>query len=42
MRVFTTNEGDGYYALLFQELSKQNYNNVIESFLKTVYEQSSK
>ena len=42
MRVFTTNEGDGYYALLFQELSKQNYNNVIESFLKIVYEQSSK
>jgi hypothetical protein len=33
MRVFTTNEGDGYYALLFQELTRQNYNDVIESFL---------
>ncbi len=42
MRVFTTHKGDGYYALLFQELTKQNYNNVIDSFLKTVYEQSSK
>ena len=40
MRVFTTKEGDGYYALLFQELTRQNYNTVIESFLKTVYEQS--
>ena len=40
MRIFATNEGDGYYALLFQELTRQNYNNVIESFLKTVYEQS--
>jgi hypothetical protein len=40
MRTFTTKEGDGYYALLFQELNKQNYNAVIESFLKTVYEQS--
>ena len=40
MRVFTTKEGDGYYALLFQELTKQNYNPVIDSFLKTVYEQS--
>ena len=40
MRVFTTYKGDGYYALLFQELTKQNYNAVIESFLKTVYEQS--
>lgn len=39
MRVFTTNEGDGYYALLFQELTNQNYSNVIESFLNTVYEQ---
>jgi hypothetical protein len=34
MRVFNTKEGDGYYALLFQELTKQNYSNVIESFLK--------
>ena len=42
MRVFATHSGDGYYALLFQELTKQNYNAVIESFLKTVYEQSSK
>ena len=33
MRVFATNEGDGYYALLFQELTRQNYNNVMESFL---------
>jgi hypothetical protein len=33
MRVFTTHCGDGYYALLFQELTKQNYNAVIESFL---------
>jgi hypothetical protein len=40
MRVFTTKEGDGYYALLFQELTRQNYNTVIESFLNTVYEQS--
>jgi hypothetical protein len=40
MRTFITKEGDGYYALLFQELTKQNYNAVIESFLKTVYEQS--
>jgi hypothetical protein len=42
MRTFATQDGDGYYALLFQELTKQNYNAVIESFLKTVYEQSSK
>ena len=42
MRVFTTHCCDGYYALLFKELTKQNYNAVIESFLKTVYEQSSK
>jgi hypothetical protein len=34
MRVFNTKEGDGYYALLFQELTKQNYSNVMESFLK--------
>jgi hypothetical protein len=34
MRVFTTHSGDGYYALLFQELTRQNYNAVIESFLK--------
>ena len=40
MRTFTAKEGDGYYALLFQELTKQNYNAVIESFLRTVYEQS--
>lgn len=40
MRTFTKHSGDGYYALLFQELTKQNYNAVIESFLKTVYEQS--
>jgi hypothetical protein len=40
MRVFNTKEGDGYYALLFNELTRQNYNNIIESFLKTVYEQS--
>ncbi len=33
MRVFTTHSGDGYYALLFQELTKQNYNAVIESFI---------
>ena len=33
MRVFTTDSGDGYYALLFQELTKQNYNAVIESFI---------
>lgn len=33
MRVFTTKEGDGYYAVLFQELTKQNYNAVIESFI---------
>jgi hypothetical protein len=33
MRVFTTKEGGGYYALLFQELTKQNYNAVIESFI---------
>jgi hypothetical protein len=31
MRTFTTNSGDGYYSLLFQELTKQNYNAVIES-----------
>jgi len=36
MRVFTTNEGDGYYALLFQELTRQNYSDVIESFLGKV------
>jgi hypothetical protein len=36
MRVFTTQSGDGYYALLFQELTKQNYNAVIESFLKNL------
>ena len=36
MRVFTTNEGDGYYALLFKELTRQNYNDVMESFLKTI------
>ena len=40
MRTFATHSGDGYYALLFQELTKQNYNAVIESVLKTVYEQS--
>jgi hypothetical protein len=40
MRVFTTNYGDGYYALLFKELTRQNYNDVMEAFLKTVYEQS--
>jgi hypothetical protein len=34
MRVFTTKEGDGYYALLFEELTRQNYNDVMESFLK--------
>jgi len=33
MRVFTTHKSDGYYALLFQELTKQNYNAVIESFI---------
>lgn len=33
MQVFTTNSGDGYYALLFKELTKQNYNAVIESFI---------
>ena len=33
MRVFATHSGDGYYALLFQELTKQNYNAVIESFI---------
>ena len=33
MRVFTTYKGDGHYALLFQELTKQNYNAVIESFI---------
>lgn len=33
MRVFTTHSGDGYYALLFQELTRQNYNAVIESFI---------
>ena len=42
MRVFTTNEGDGYYALLFKELTRQNYNDVMEAFLTTVYEQSKK
>jgi hypothetical protein len=42
MRTFITKEGDGYYALLFQELTRQNYNNVMESVLKTVYEQSTK
>jgi hypothetical protein len=36
MRVFTKHEGDGYYALLFQELTKQNYNAVIESVLKNL------
>ena len=40
MRTFITKDGNGYYALLFQELTKQNYNAVIESFLRTVYEQS--
>ena len=40
MRTFITKDGNGYYALLFQELTKKNYNAVIESFLKTVYEQS--
>ncbi len=34
IRVFNTKEGDGYYALLFQELTKQNYINVMKSFLK--------
>lgn len=33
MRTFTTQDGAGYYALLFQELTKQNYNAVIESFI---------
>ncbi len=33
MRTFITKEGDGYYALLFQELTRQNYSSVIESFL---------
>ena len=33
MRVFASKEGDGHYALLFQELTKQNYNAVIESFI---------
>jgi hypothetical protein len=33
MRTFTTKECDGYYALLFQELTKKNYNAVIESFI---------
>ena len=33
MRTFTSHSGDGYYALLFQELTKQNYNAVIESFI---------
>ena len=36
MRTFTTHSGDGYYALLFQELTKQNYNAVIESFIKNL------
>ena len=40
MRTFITKDGNGYYALLLQELTKKNYNAVIESFLKTVYEQS--
>jgi hypothetical protein len=36
MRTFSTKECDGYYALLFQELTKQNYNAVIESFIKNL------
>jgi hypothetical protein len=36
MRVFTTNEGDGYYALLFKELTRQNYNDVMEALLGKV------
>jgi hypothetical protein len=33
MRTFATQSGDDYYALLFQELTKQNYTAVIESFI---------
>jgi hypothetical protein len=40
MRIFSNQEGDGYYALLFQVLNSQNFNTVMEAFFNKVYGQS--